>query len=260
MASSCSAGEGARSPPMAKATSVRNRTARARQVAIKSPRNWSRGGAGHNTEMASVATAAAISQPTSRSGIDDVGARRETGRMKASSSEVVVAVITELTTPAKMTTRPTSATAAAASHAAREASVPMQTSMPLATASAIWFCTRTRIGPAKSTSNNMAKEPRAAKVAIVGLPMTLSPMANSAGMTIAVRPARRRAARSRSRARSQVKADIRESLVVEHHAARPRPRSSEHASGLARPSGLLPRWSCRPVSPGGSDRSRCAGS
>jgi len=241
MASSCSAGEGARSPPMAKATSVRNRTARARQVAIKSPRNWSRGGAGHNTEMASVATAAAISQPTSRSGIDDVGARRETGRMKASSSEVVVAV-------------------AAASHAAREASVPMQTSMPLATASAIWFCTRTRIGPAKSTSNNMAKEPRAAKVAIVGLPMTLSPMANSAGMTIAVRPARRRAARSRSRARSQVKADIRESLVVEHHAARPRPRSSEHASGLARPSGLLPRWSCRPVSPGGSDRSRCAGS
>ncbi len=39
----------------------------------------------------------------------------------------------------------------------------------------------------------MAKEPKAAKVARIGLAMTLSPIANIAGMTIAVRAARRSA-------------------------------------------------------------------
>ena len=49
----------------------------------------------------------------------------------------------------------------------------------------------------------MANEPNAANVARLGLPITLSPNANVAGMTSAVRPDRRSAARPRSRARSQ---------------------------------------------------------
>ena len=45
----------------------------------------------------------------------------------------------------------------------------------------------------------MANAPKAANVATEGLPTTLSPMANIAGITMAARAARRSAARSRSR-------------------------------------------------------------
>jgi len=54
----------------------------------------------------------------------------------------------------------------------------------------------------KSTSSSIANEPNAANVASWGLPITLSPSANMAGMTIAVLPARRSATRPRSRSRS----------------------------------------------------------
>ena len=46
----------------------------------------------------------------------------------------------------------------------------------------------------KSTSNSIANEPNAANVAMIGLPITLSPSANIAGITIAALAARRSAA------------------------------------------------------------------
>ena len=63
-----------------------------------------------------------------------------------------------------------------------------------ATASVAWLRSRSRIGPTKSTSSSIANEPKAAKVATTGFPITSVPSAKSAGMTIAVRPARRSAA------------------------------------------------------------------
>ncbi len=119
-------------------------------------------GAGHNTVTAMKEAAAAIAQPARRSGIDETGARRVTGRMKASSSEVLAAVRTELTVPEKSTANPAIAIATAASQVAREASVPMQTNVAPTTARAIWFCRRKRTGPPKSTSSNRANEPNAA--------------------------------------------------------------------------------------------------
>ena len=55
------------------------------------------------------------------------------------------------------------------------------------------------MGPPKSTRSSIAKDPNAANVASCGLPMTLLPKANRAGMIIAVRVARRSAAKPRSR-------------------------------------------------------------
>ena len=123
--------------------------------------------------------------------------------MNASSSDVVAPARTELTTPANSTPNATSAIATAASHAERDASVPRHTNTPPVTASAACACSRARIGPAKSTSSSIANEPNAANVANAGLPITRSPSANIAGMTSAVRPARRSAANPRSRSRSQ---------------------------------------------------------
>ena len=138
-------------------------------------------------------------QPASRSGTDDGGPASVTGRMKASSSDVVAPASTELTTPANSTPKPTTAIAEAASHAAPDASVPVQTTTAPTTARAACACSRSRIGPLKSTSSSIAKDPNAANVATSPLPITLSPRANMAGITIAVRPARRSAARPRSR-------------------------------------------------------------
>ena len=63
--------------------------------------------------------------------------------------------------------------------------MPRQTKTAPATASAACACSRSRIGPAKSTSSSIANEPNAANVATVGLPITLSPRANIAGITSA---------------------------------------------------------------------------
>jgi hypothetical protein len=166
---------------------------------IAAARIRSRAGAGHSSATAANAAPAAMPQPASRTGTDDTGPARDTGKMKASSSDVVAPASTELTTPAKTTPKPTTAIDTAASHTACDASVPRQTNTPPATASAACAWSRSRIGPLKSTSSSIAKDPKAANVASTALPMTLSPSANMAGMTIAVRPARRSAAKSRSR-------------------------------------------------------------
>ena len=119
--------------------------------------------------------------------------------MNASSSAVVAPASTELTTPAKITPNPATAIATAANHAVCEASVARQTNTPPVTASAASAWSRSAMGPPKSTRSSIAKDPNAANVATCGLPMTLSPKANMAGMTIAARVARRNAAKPRSR-------------------------------------------------------------
>ena len=123
--------------------------------------------------------------------------------MNASSSAVVAPASTELTTPAKITPNATTAIAMAASHTVCEASVARQTNTPPVTASAACAWSRSAMGPPKSARSSIAKDPNAAYVATCGLPMTLSPTANMAGMIIAARAARRSAAKPRSRWPSQ---------------------------------------------------------
>src|ERR1700722_19356573 len=178
---------------------ARSWVASARQAAAAAPRSRSRAGAGHRNAVATSATPAAIPHPASRSGTADAGAASDTGKMNASSSAVVAPASTELTTPAKITPNPTTAIATAASHAVCEASVARQTNTPPVTASAASAWSRSAIGPPKSTRSSIAKDPNAANVANCGLPMTLSPSANMAGMMIAARVARRSAAKSQSR-------------------------------------------------------------
>ena len=127
----------------------------------------------------------------------------DSGRMNASSSDVEARGKHRADDPAKSTQKATSAIAIAASQGSRDARVPTQTRTPPASASVACDCSRSRIGPLKSTSTSVAKDPKAANVATLRLPMTRSPSANSDGMTIAARAARRSAARSRSRVRSQ---------------------------------------------------------
>ena len=189
IACSCSSGDCA--SPRRWATSARSRAASAREAAIAGMRRGLRVGAGQSTAIATSAAPEARPQPIRRSGIVEAGLACETGRMKASSSEVEALASTELTTPAKSTANATSAIAAAASQGLREARVPRQTKTAPATASAACACSRSRMGPPKSTSSNIANEPKAAKVASSGLPNTLSPRAKSDGMMIAVRAARR---------------------------------------------------------------------
>ena len=85
--------------------------------------------------------------------------------------------------------------------------MPSATKTPPVTASAAWAWSRARIGPGKSTSSSIAKEPNAANVATAGLPITRSPRANIAGMTSAARAARRSAPNPGSRSLSHVTAD-----------------------------------------------------
>ncbi len=126
-----------------------------------------------------------------------------TGRMKDSSRAVLAPARTELTTPENSTAKATRAIESAASQADRLASVPSVTNTAPTATSRRWAWTRSRIGPPKSTSRSRAKEPNAANVANVASPITFSPNANSAGMTIAVRPARRSAPSPGSWRRSQ---------------------------------------------------------
>ncbi len=151
-------------------------------------------GAGHSTATAISAARLASPHPASRSGTADTGAGTDTGSMNARSSAVAAPASVELSTPEKSTANPTAAIAVAASHGSREAAVATQIKMAPAMASDACACSRCDIGPLKSTSSSIAKEPNAANVATSALPMTLSPSANRAGMTIAVLQARRRAA------------------------------------------------------------------
>ncbi len=86
-----------------------------------------------------------------------------------------------------------SAIETAANQVDRDASVPTVTSTAPVRPSAACASKRSRIGPVKSTSRSNANDPIAANVARIGLPITTSPSANSAGMTIAARVARRSA-------------------------------------------------------------------
>ncbi len=166
-------------------------------------RSGSRAGAGHNSVMASRDAAPASSHPASRSGIELAGARSETGRMNASSSEVDAPARAELTTPANSTKKPTTSMARAASQAAREASVARQAKTAPVRIRATWSGSRSRIRPPNATNSSMDSDPNAAKVAMTGLPITLMLSASRAGMTIAARPDRRSASRPASRDRSQ---------------------------------------------------------
>ncbi len=90
-------------------------------------RSGSRVGAGQSTVMAMSEAAEAMPQPARRSGIDEIGPAKVTGRMNASSIDVVAPAITELTTAEKSTRNATAAIAAVQSQVARAASVPRQT-------------------------------------------------------------------------------------------------------------------------------------
>ena len=202
--------------------------ASARQAATAGARSGSRVGAGQRAAIATSETAPAIPHPASRSGIDAAVPGSDSGRMNASSSDVEAAASTELTTPAKSTQKATTAIAIAASQGSRDARVPTQTRTPPVRASVACDCSRSRIGPLKSTSTSVANDPNAANVATLRLPMTRSPSANREGMTIAARAARRSAARSRSRVRSQRTNDA----TVTSLRARP-PGSRGPSSGVA---------------------------
>ena len=152
--------------------------------------------------MAISDAAPASSQPASRAGIEPTGPASETGRMKPSSSEVDALASTELTTPANRTAKPTTNIPIAASQTARAARVPRQTKTAPTAISDTCAASRSRIAPPKATNSSIASDPNAANVASVASPMTFSPSASMAGMTIAARPARRSAARPASRDRS----------------------------------------------------------
>src|SRR5271163_1740905 len=172
------------------------RVASALQAAVAAESSGPRVGAGQRSPTAISEAAPAIAQPTSRSGSEDIGAERVAGKTKASSSVVVAPASTELTTPAKSTTAPTTAIVTAASQAVWETNVPRQINAQHATTSVAWLRRRSSIGPRKSTITSIANDPNAANNAVVASPITSSQNAKTAGITIAARPARRSAARS----------------------------------------------------------------
>ena len=93
----------------------------------------------------------------------------------------------------------------AASQSTVETAVPSTTNTAPASASASWERRRSAIGPENDASPRLAKAPNAANAATWGLPITFTLSANSAGITIAVRPARRSASRPPSRDSTRVR-------------------------------------------------------
>jgi hypothetical protein len=219
-------------------TSARSCVASARQTVVAAVRSPSRRGVGHSTATATNAAPPAIAHPASLSGSDAIPPASVTGRMNASSSDVVALARTELTTPAKITTKPTTAIATTASQTASEASVPSVTRTSPVSASAACACSRSRSGPLKSASSSIANEPNAANVARIGLAITSSPSANIAGITIAARPARRSAAKSRSRWPSHCSGCTTQSLS---------PRADSRRLRLRRPQAQTPTASCSAI-------------
>src|ERR1700735_5700312 len=146
------------------ANSLRNRAAIARHAAITLTRIGSRVAAGHRIAIAITDAPAAIPQPAIRSGICDAGPGSDTGRMNASSSVVVALASTELMTAENRTTNATSAIPTTEIQVVCDASVPSEISATQAMPSTAWDRTRSRIGPVKSTSRNIANAPNAATV------------------------------------------------------------------------------------------------
>jgi hypothetical protein len=153
-------------------------------------------GAGQSSPTANSESAPAIAQPNNRSGSEDIGADSVAGKTKASRSAVPAPASTELTTPAKSTTKPTTAIVVAASQALWETNVPSEINTQHATTSVAWFRRRLSIGPRKSVIINIANDPKAAISTDVVSPITWSQNAKTAGITMAARPARRSPARS----------------------------------------------------------------
>ena len=149
------------------------------------------------------ATADASAQPASRDGIADAGAVSETGRMNASSSEVVAPASTELTTPANRTPKPTTRHRRGGQprRCARPACRGRRTPHRPARAPAC-ACTRSRIGPREVDEQQQRERAERRERREVRVVEHLVPIANRAGITSAVRAARRSAARSGSRSRS----------------------------------------------------------
>src|ERR1700742_1323628 len=95
-------------------TSCRSLAAIARQPAITLARIGARVGAGHRIAIAITEAPAAMPQPATRSRICDAGPGSETGRMNASSNDVVAPARTELITAENKTTNATRAIPATA--------------------------------------------------------------------------------------------------------------------------------------------------
>src|ERR1700677_3179983 len=144
------------------AISRRRRSAIAQQPAIALTRIGSRVAAGHRIAIAITDAPAAMPQPATRSGICEAGPGSDTGRMYASSSEVVALAITELTTDENSTTNATIAIPTTEIQVVCDASVPRAISTAQATPNSAWERIRSWIGPVKSTSSNIANEPNAA--------------------------------------------------------------------------------------------------
>ncbi len=198
-------------PPCRAATSASSRAASWRQASDAASRSGSLRGAGQSSVTAGRDTTPASTQPSNRSGIAEAGAGVVTGRMKLSRIDVLAPASAELTTPANSTTKPTTSIATAASHAVLETSVAgAMSTHPIATRK-LCAASRSPSVPPKSASRSIANEPNAANVATSALPITWDPTANSAGMTIAVRAARRVARRPPSRASNQLRAPLRPS-------------------------------------------------
>ena len=107
--------------------------------------------------MANSETAPASPQPASRLGIASTGPGSETGRMKLASSAVVAPARTELTDPAKSTTKATTNMLAAASQVLRDARVARLTRTAPVSTSPACADRRSRIGPVKSANSSIGK-------------------------------------------------------------------------------------------------------
>ena len=223
--------------PCRAATSASSRAASCRQASDAASRSGSLRGAGQSSVTAGRDTTPASSQPSIRSGIADAGAGVVTGRMKLSRIDVLAPARAELTTPANITTKPTTSIAAAASHAFLEPSVAgAMSTHPIATRK-LCAASRSPSVPPKSASSSIANEPNAANVATSGFPMTWDPTANSAGMTIAVRAARRVARKPPSRASNQLRAPLTPSPSRPRHEAMLAYDVSLRLGGLRAPTG-----------------------
>src|ERR1035437_8442511 len=120
-------------------------------------------GAGQSSEMANRETTAASPQPATRSGSWDTGPTSETGRMKDSNRAVVAPASTELTTPMKSTAKATITIEVAATAVDWEARVPRQIKTKQTTPRDACARKRSASEPPKSTSSNMANDPKARK-------------------------------------------------------------------------------------------------
>ena len=97
-------------------------------------------------------------------------------------------------TPAKMTENATTSVTGTASQSFWPASVPTTIRSSWVRTNVTWARSRSPIEPLNSTKSTVAREPKAAKLAITGWCRSSTHTANALGMTTAARSARRSAA------------------------------------------------------------------